>query len=78
MRDQVDRWPEDATSEDGYVVRYLNVHADRISRLKSGNLRQAAFGLTAIRHMPSSIFHLQLYITGLFISYLLPVVFICT
>jgi hypothetical protein len=26
MRDQVDRWPEDATSEDGYVVRYLNVH----------------------------------------------------
>ena len=27
MRDQVDRWPEDAMSEDGYVVRYLNVHA---------------------------------------------------
>jgi hypothetical protein len=26
MRDRVDRWSEETMSEDGYVVRYLNVH----------------------------------------------------
>ena len=49
---------------------------NRISRLKSGNLRQAAFGLTAIRHMSSSMLHLQLLFPELFIAYLLRV--LCT